>query len=101
MRHLHDRRMDGTYLVFQSLCSSRSTGGINCQALPHKISSGIADVRPILLGLKLVVSSDNGFHLLLLRVAIKRRITSKQEVSDNTHCPNINRLSVSSWEDQL
>lgn len=43
---------------------------------------------------KFVIASDDSLHLLLLILAIEWRVAGKEEVGDNTHCPDVHWLPV-------
>jgi len=50
---------------------------------------------------KLVIAITDCLHLLVLRVPVKGRITAKEEIGNDTDSPNIDRLSMSSFLEDL
>ena len=69
---------------------------VDGQALCHEVLRSARNVLPVLLGLELVVASNDRLHLELLRVAVEGRVASEQEVRDDTHRPDIDRFAVAS-----
>jgi hypothetical protein len=51
--------------------------------------------------LKLVITITDCLHLFVLRVPVEGRITTKEEIGNNTNSPDIDRLSVSSFLEDL
>ena len=46
---------------------------------------------------KLVIAITDCLHLLVLRVPVKGRVSTKEEIGNDTDSPDINRLSVTSF----
>jgi len=52
-------------------------------------------------GLEFVVTITDCLHLLVLRVPVKGRVTTKEEIGNDTDSPDIDRLSVTSFLEDL
>jgi len=76
----------------------RAMPRVNRQTRAYKRLGRLRHVLPILLRLKLVIPRDDRLHLLLLRVAVERRVPSEEEVGDDAHSPDVHRLPVSDYE---
>jgi len=74
--------------------------GIHRQTRPHKVLGRLRHILPVLLRLKLVIPCNDRLHLLLLRVAIERRVPSEEEVGNDTHSPDVNGFTMPDYKNE-
>lgn len=83
--------------VLQSFRSSRSLPWVDGQAASNEITSGFGYGAPVFCRLELVVAPDDGFHFLLLGVAVEGSVTAEEEVGNDAHGPDVDWFGVAGW----
>ena len=76
---------DTTTYPFMSkrLFGGRSTGGVDCETFGDKGASGVGNIGPIFCWLKCIITGNDGFHLLLLSIAVEWSIPCIKMVDDD------------------
>lgn len=82
--------------VLKGFCGGRSLARVDGEASADEVASRCRDRCPILFGFKLVISANDGFHLLLLIVPVEGGVTTQEEVGDDAHGPDVHRFVMAS-----
>ena len=85
-------------LVLECLLRRRPFVGILGQTHSNKVPGRFRDVHPILFWFEGIVTGKDGLHLLLLVVTIERRVAAEEEIGDDTHCPYVDRFSLTRYD---
>ena len=84
--------------MFQSLSGCWTINGIDGEAEIDKILGGVRNICPVFYRFEFVVPVNDGLHFLLLSVTVEWSVACEEEVGDDTHCPYINRSSMTSCQ---